>query len=85
MAPAIYVLGAATSLLCTLLLLRGYSSSRKKLLFWSGMCFAGLTISNSLVFVDLVMFPNVNLYSLRLAVAAFAMVLLLYGLIWSSD
>ena len=80
----VYVLGAITSLLCAVLLLRGYVRGRKRLLFWSGLCFAGLTISNSLVFVDLVLFPDVDLYPLRLATAAIAMMLLLYGLIWGS-
>jgi len=84
MRPTVYVLGAITSLLCAVLLLRGYVRGRKRLLFWSGLCFAGLTISNSLVFVDLVLFPDVDLYPLRLATAAIAMMLLLYGLIWGS-
>jgi hypothetical protein len=45
----------------------------------------GLAISNSLIFVDLVLFPDVDLYRVRLATAAVAMILLLYGLIWGSD
>ena len=85
MGPAVYVLGALTSLLCAFLLLRAYSRVRKRLLLWSGLCFAGLTVSNSLVFVDLVLFPEIYLYQLRLGTAAIAMVLLLYGLIWGSD
>ncbi len=85
MGPIVYLLGAFTTLLCALLLLRGYSRSKKRLLWWSGLCFAGLTISNSLVFVDLIIFPDVNLYRLRLATAAIALLLLLYGLIWGSD
>lgn len=85
MGSAVYILGALTSLLCAVLLLRGYSRVRKKLLLWSGLCFAGLTLSNSLVFVDLVMYPDVDLYLSRLGTAALAMVLLLYGLIWGSD
>ena len=85
MGPAVYILGALTSLCCALLLLRGYRRVKKKLLLWSGLCFGGLTISNLLVFVDLVMFPDVNLYRWRLATAAVAMILLLYGLIWESE
>ena len=85
MGPTVYVLGALTTLLCALLLLRGYFRSKKRLLWWSGLCFVGLTISNSLVFVDLILFPNVDLYRLRLATAAIALLLLLYGLIWGSD
>jgi hypothetical protein len=85
MGPAVYILGALTSLCCAFLLLRGYARGRKRLLLWSALCFAGLAISNLLVFVDLVMFPEVNLYRFRLITAALAMILLLYGLIWESE
>lgn len=85
MGPAVYILGALTSLCCAFLLLRGYLRVKKRLLLWSGLCFVGLTLSNLLVFVDLVLFPDVNLYRLRLATAAAAMILLLYGLIWESE
>lgn len=85
MGPAVYILGALTTLACAGLLLRGSARSGRRLLLWSGLCFAGLTISNVLVFVDLVMFPEVNLYLWRLSAAAIAMALLLYGLIWDSQ
>lgn len=85
MKPAVYILGTFTSLCCTFLLLRGYFRVRKRLLLWSGLCFAGLTVSNLLVFVDLVVFPEVDLYRFRLATAAIAMIILLYGLIWESE
>ena len=62
MASAVYILGALVSLLCAVLLLRGYSRSRARLLFWSGLCFAGLTLSNGLVFLDLVVLPHIDLY-----------------------
>ena len=54
-------------------------------MLWSGLCFSGLAISNSLIFVDLVLFPDLNLFRVRLTVAAVAMILLLYGLIWGTD
>ncbi len=85
MAAAVYILGALVSLSCALLLLRSYGQVRRRLLLWSGLCFAGLTLSNVLIFVDLIMLPDVDLYALRLAVAAVAMLLLLFGLIWESD
>ena len=85
MAPTVHILSALTSLCCSFLLLRNYVRVRKKLLLWSGLCFAGLAISNLLVFVDLVMLPDVDLYRLRLGTAAVAMILLLYGLIWESE
>lgn len=85
MAAVVYVLGALTTLLCCALLIRGYLRGRKRLLLWSGLCFAGLTLSNALVFVDLTLAPHADLYLWRLGSAAFAMLLLLYGLIWESD
>jgi hypothetical protein len=86
MAATVYVLGALTTLLCAVLLLRAYGKVRQRLLLWSGLCFAGLTISNVLLFVDLVILPtHVNLYVARLATAAIAMCALLYGLIREGD
>jgi hypothetical protein len=84
MGPAVYILGALTTLACAVLLLRAYGRVKKRLLLWSGMCFLGLAISNFLIFVDLVMVPDVDLYVWRLATAACSLVLLLYGLIFDS-
>jgi hypothetical protein len=85
MGQAVYILGALTTLACAVLLLRGYTHTKKRLLLWSSLCFVGLTISNVLIFVDLVMFPQVDLYLWRLSTAALGMALLLYGLIWDSE
>jgi hypothetical protein len=85
MASVVYILGALTSLLCAVLLLRGYRTGRKRLLLWSGLCFAGLALSNTLIYVDLVIVPTTDLYLWRLGTAAFAMLLLVYGLVWESD
>jgi hypothetical protein len=84
-APAVYILGFLVTLTCSVLLARAYVSGRKRLLLWSAVCFFGLAISNLLVFIDLVLFPGVDLYLLRLLVAAAAMVILLYGLIWEGQ
>ncbi|HEV2206648.1 MAG TPA: DUF5985 family protein [Candidatus Acidoferrales bacterium] len=85
MAPAVYVLGALTTLACGILLLRGYFRGGNKLLLWSAVCFLGLAVSNALVFADLVLLPNVDLYFWRLLTAAVAMAALMYGLIWESE
>jgi len=81
----INLLGAGTSLLCAILLLRGYARGRRQLLLWSGLCFAGIALSNALFFVDLVLLPTIDLYPVRLAVTAASLMLLLYGLIWESQ
>ena len=86
MAAAVYIIGTLVALACAILLLRGYVKGRQKLLLWSSLCFFGLAISNLLVFVDLIVLPTQgDLYLPRLAAAAIAMLLLLYGLIWEGE
>lgn len=86
MASLVYLLGTFVSLLCAVLLLRGYGKVRMKLLLWSGLCFIGLTISNALLCIDLLLLPtSVDLYMARLATAAGAMLLLVYGLVFESE
>ena len=85
LAGLVYLLGALVTALCAVLLLRGYARSRSRLLLWSGFCFAGLTISNALLFIDLRILTEVDLYMWRLGSAAAAMLLLVYGLVFESD
>lgn len=85
MGPSVYILGVLVTLGCGILLMRAYASVRKRLLLWSSICFFGLAVSNLLVFLDLVIFKNVDLYRWRLGTAAVAMLILLYGLIWEGD
>jgi hypothetical protein len=72
-------------LLSAILLLRAYARVRRRLLLWSGLCFAGLAVSNLLKFIDLIVLLKTDLYTWRLVTAACAMALLLYGLIWESQ
>jgi predicted lysophospholipase L1 biosynthesis ABC-type transport system permease subunit len=85
MAAAVYILGMLVALACGALLFRGYLRGRQKLLLWSSLCFLGLAVSNLLVFLDLVMFPDKDLYLWRLTAAAVGMMFLLYGLIWEGE
>lgn len=81
MGPLVYIVGILIMLACSVLLFRAYGRVRKQLLFWSGLCFSGLSLSHLLRFVDLVIVPDVDLYRARLVVAAISIALLLYGLI----
>jgi len=85
MATAIYTLISLTALLCTFLLLRAYLRSRYRLLLWSGVCFAGLTLNNVLLVLDKIVLPTVDLSTWRTAVALAAMAVLLYGMIWDTE
>jgi hypothetical protein len=82
---AVYLLAILTSLGCTVLLFRGYRRARVRLLLWSALCFVGLTISNVALFLDLVVFPDVELRPLRLAGTLIGLVFLLLGFIWDSE
>jgi len=85
MAATIYGLCALTALVCAYLLLQAYSRSRYRLLLWSGLCFAGLTLNNLLLVIDKLVLPEVDLSIWRTSVALLAMAVLLYGLIWSTE
>lgn len=85
MKPAAYVLCTLVSLMCAALLLRGYMRGRHRLLLWSGLCFSGLTLANALVFVDLVLLPNMDLYLVRETTTACSVLILLFGMIWEGQ
>jgi hypothetical protein len=86
MGPIVYILGTLVTMLCSALLLRAYAKSKMPLLLWSGLCFALLTVSNALLFIDLILLgDDVTLYVWRLASAALGMVMLVYGLIFESE
>ena len=82
MSAIVYTLCALTALTCAVLLLRAWAQTRAALLFWSGLCFAVLTVNNLLLILDRFVFLSVDLTNVRLGTALFALLLLLFGLIW---
>ena len=84
MQGSVYMLCAGTSLLGAVLLLQSYWKNRVRLLFWSGLCFAGLGIDNLLIYVDMIVYPQVDFSFWRKIPGLIALLLLLYGLIWDS-
>jgi uncharacterized membrane protein YgdD (TMEM256/DUF423 family) len=81
-AAASYSLCVLTALACAVLLSRAYRSGRSSLLFWSALCFCGLTVTNALAFVDILVFPERDLYAARLATGLLSVGVLLFGMIW---
>jgi len=84
MVELVYLLCALTSTGCALLLLRGYFRARSRLLLWSSLCFMGLSANNILLFVDMLLVPDVSLEIPRGVVGLGALLVLLFGLIWES-
>lgn len=58
---AIYVLCLITSAGCTWLLLKGYRRTLTRLLLWTALCFAFLSLNSLVVLFDLVVFPQWDL------------------------
>ncbi len=74
---------ALTALLCAVLSFKGYYRNHYKLLFWSGLCFTSLTLSNLAMIIDLYIYPDLNLVLVRLCLGLVATLVLIYGLIFN--
>ena len=79
----VYVLCAITSLGCTWLLIARYRKTRIPLLFWSAAAFFAFTITNILLYLDLVVVPELDLSIVRNSITFTGALVLLYGLIRS--
>jgi Family of unknown function (DUF5985) len=84
-ATAVYTICAFLSLACATLLLRAWTSSRRRLLLWSALCFAWLALSNILLFVDLaILGSDADLRWARSLTFLAGTATLLAGLVWDS-
>ena len=86
MAAFIYTLCTMTCLVAAWLLLRSWRQTRTPLLVWSGLCFAGLTLSNLFLVLDRTIYSvSADLSTERLVSAFIALLVLVIGLIWEND
>lgn len=83
MAITVYALCALTSLICAVLLFRGYRRSGARLLLWSSICFVGFFLNNLLLLVD-VNVPLEDLSIWRSLPALAGTLILVYGLVWET-
>jgi hypothetical protein len=82
----LYLIAMLTSGACMVLLFRAYCDSRLRILLWSALCFVGLTVNNTLLFVDLVVLPEaVDLRLYRNLAALVGMMFMIYGFIRESE
>lgn len=80
---AVYVLCALLALLCAFLLARAYRRTGSRLLFWSALCFVGLTLQNAFLVADKAI-PAIDFSYARILPALAGIAALLYGLVWES-
>jgi hypothetical protein len=85
MAAIIYSLCALLSFGIAALLWRHYASTRSRVLYWSALCFSGLTINNVLLVVDKLVLPDADLSPFRQIAALLSLLLLLFGLIYEDE
>lgn len=89
---AVYVLCAATSVACAVLLLRGFARSGTRFLLWCALCFVALGVNNVLLLIDRGLYENTNLFVAgvdlavwRSAIALGGLGILIYGLVWDTE
>lgn len=85
MVSLVYGLCSLTALLCALLLFRAYAQSRSPVLWWSGVCFSGLMLSNAVLVVDKLVLPDIDLLPWRLGITLVSICTLLVGLLYAND
>lgn len=85
MGGVIYLLCAAAAATCAYLLFAAYGRGGYRLLLWSGLCFAGLTVNNLILVADKLIVPHIDLSFYRTSAALIAMLVLIYGLIWDAE
>lgn len=84
MLQSVYWICSIVSIGCAVLLLRSYLRSRQRLLFWACGFFVCFAISNVILVMDLVLFPQIELIMYRNGFTLAGVILLLYGLIWET-
>jgi hypothetical protein len=81
----VYLLCATTALICSALLFRGFRRSGTRLLLWCALFFLSLALENAILFIDLVIVPDIDLITIRTSIALIGVTLLLVGLIWDVE
>ena len=84
MARLVYCLCAFTSFACAVLLLRAYVQRRARLLLWSGLGFVGFALGNTLLVIDLLVVPTIDLSLIRSLPVLAGLIVLIYGLVWDT-
>lgn len=85
MAAVIYSLCALMSLGIAVMLWRGFGKTRSRLLYWSALCFSGLSLNNLLLLVDKLLLAEGDLSGMRQALALVSLVVLLFGLVYEDE
>jgi CHASE2 domain-containing sensor protein len=81
----VYLLCLATSALCAALLFRAWRQAQSRLLLWTAISFLFFALNNLALAADMIVFPAISLWPLRLFTQFIAFAVLLYGFVWESE
>jgi hypothetical protein len=84
MSGLVYILCAATSFLCAVLLFRGFANTGVRLLLFSAICFLGFTIDNIVLYLDVIVIPDTDISLVRRVPGLIALIVLIFGMVWES-
>jgi hypothetical protein len=85
MAELIYGLCTILSLAIAVMLWRQHRRSPSRMIYWTALCFTGLALSNLVLVVDKLVFPDVDLRVLRHSISLLSIGLLLFGLVYEDE
>jgi len=80
---AIYLNDHLAGSVAALEILRAYY--RYRLLLWGGLCFSALALNNTLLILDKLLLPDINLFTCPLLIALVGLLIFSYGVIWDAD
>lgn len=81
----VYILCLGASVVCAWLLGRNYRRTGLRLLLWSSFCFGFLAINNLVLVMDLLLWPNLDLRLVRVALSLAASASLLWGFLMEAE
>lgn len=85
MAELIYGLCTVLSLAIAVMLWRQQRRLPTRMIYWTALCFSGLALSNLVLVVDKLVFPEFDLRVLRHSISLLSIGLLLFGLVYEDE
>lgn len=85
MAELIYGLCTILSLAIAVMLWRQHRRGPSRMIYWTALCFTGLALSNLVLVVDKLVFPDLDLRVLRHSISLLSIGLLLFGLVYEDE
>jgi putative flippase GtrA len=80
----VYLLCLLTSATCAGLLFRAWRRDGSRLLLWTAAAFGFFALNNLTLVLDMMVFPDIDLWPARMITNVLGFVVLLWGFVWES-